>query len=60
MRVEIFAAKGNPLPGLSQNLLLREGKASCTIDLPLNLPQHTRLVVRHVLTGEELTLNLAK
>ncbi len=60
VRVEIQHAKGAPLPALSQNLLLREGKASCTIDLPLNLPHDTRLAVRHVLTGEELTLNLAR
>lgn len=59
-RVEIRDAHGEPLPALSQNLLLKEGKASCIIDLPLNLPHHTRLVVRHVLTGEELTLNLAE
>ncbi|MDW8104682.1 MAG: beta-galactosidase, partial [Armatimonadota bacterium] len=56
LRVEVRDAAGKPLKGLSQNLLLRNGQATFALWLPRNLPQGSRLIVRHVLTGEEAVL----
>jgi len=54
--VEVQDRAGKPLPGLSQNLLLRQGQATLSLSLPRNLPEGSRLVVRHVLTGERAVL----
>ncbi|MDW8320620.1 MAG: beta-galactosidase [Armatimonadota bacterium] len=55
-RAEVRDAQDKPLAGLSQNLLLRDGQATFALDLPRNLPRGSRLVVRHVLTGEQQVL----
>lgn len=56
VRVEVQHRRGKPLPKLSQNLLLRNGQATLSLNLPYNPPEGSWLAVRHVSTGQQTSL----